>query len=334
MKSWRIDAFLPIARTTYKAIENLLRVSIWQEKVLFRTIKSVEEENQWLLRSSYEDYLPYCSDKILTIHSSEGEIEEQMKLEKWGKRIAILQKHSSLGMIKQAAQVNVPALIVHFKQYLLSSNAYFKDFFSYNDLKIGINEVYYKNYTADKIIFCEGAKAVENPYFNWLPFNPDKGELLIVKIPGLNLSQLFKHHITIVPLGDNLYWVGATNDWNFLDDKPCEENKQLIIRELQEILNIPFEIVSHQAAIRPTVKDRRPFIGIHPDYPSLGIFNGFGTKGASLIPYWADNFTDILSQSTIAESNHEREDDISNNIDREVNISRYFKHLKNNHRIF
>ena len=55
-----------------------------------------------------------------------------------------------------------------------------------------------------------------------------------------------------------------------------------------------FEVVAHHAAIRPTVKDRRPFIGQHPQFPVLGIFNGFGTKGASLVPFFAEQFVDNL----------------------------------------
>jgi glycine/D-amino acid oxidase-like deaminating enzyme len=137
----------------------------------------------------------------------------------------------------------------------------------------------------------------------------------------LNLKAIFKHKISIVPLHDvenafsrdsgcqkvpytegssflsfsqNLYWVGATNAWNFETTLPTESNKQLIINELSEILNCPFEVVAHQAAVRPTVRDRRPFIGLHPKFPTLGIFNGFGTKGASLAPFFAEQFVNSL----------------------------------------
>jgi glycine oxidase len=325
VKSWRIDAFLPIARTTYKALETLLQIPIWQERVMIRTLKSVEEENQWLLRSGYEDYLPYCSDTIATLDSSD-ETAANVALRQWGKHLKILQKYPSLAIVQQAAQVNVPAFIECFKQYLMSLNAFFLDNFDYQNLDIAENGVSYRDFKAEKIIFCEGAKAIKNPYFNALPFNPDKGELLIVKIPHFNLTQLFKHHITIAPLGDDLYWVGATNDWHFESDNPTEVNKQIILSELREILNMPFEIVAHQAAVRPTVKDRRPFIGFHPDYPTLAIFNGFGTKGASLIPYWANYFSAILSNAYQEEVTEKAEQ--SSNLDKEIDIKRYEKLLK------
>ena len=325
VKSWRIDAFLPIARTTYKALETLLQIPIWQERVMIRTLKSVEEENQWLLRSGYDDYLPYCSDTIFTLKSSDRGVAD-MEMGQWGKHIEVLQKYPSLAIVKQAAQVNVPAFIDRFKQYLASLNAFISNDFNYQELHIAENGVSYGDFSANKIIFCEGAKAINNPFFNALPFNPDKGELLIVKIPNFNLTQLFKHHITIAPLGDDLYWVGATNDWHFKDENPTEENRQIILKELREILNIPFAIVTHQAAVRPTVKDRRPFIGFHPDHPTLAIFNGFGTKGASLIPYWADYFSAILSK--INQVQVTEEEAYRPPLDKEIDIKRYEKLLK------
>ena len=298
VKSWRIDEFLPAARKMYQAIEKLLKIPIWQERLLIRTLQNVEDENQWLLRSSYADYAAYCTEKCTP------SVLEYLKG-------VISNDFQAFAEIKNAAQVHVPVLVKHFRQYLMVQNCYFEDNFKYNDCILKENAVFYKEFKAQKVIYCEGAKGVHNPYFKWLPFNLDKGELLIVKIPNFNLNNIFKHHISIVPLGDDLYWVGATNDWHFKDDQPTESNKQLIIKELESILKLPFEIIDHQAAIRPTVKDRRPFIGIHPEFEAVAIFNGFGTKGASLIPHWAEHFSDVLLRG--------------GDVDKEVNIGRYIK---------
>ena len=46
--------------------------------------------------------------------------------------------------------------------------------------------------------------------------------------------------------------------------------------------------------IRPTVADKRPLLGLHPTLPQLAIFNGLGTKGASLGPYFAEQMTNFL----------------------------------------
>ena len=144
---------------------------------------------------------------------------------------------------------------------------------------------------------CEGAKALSNPYFNYLPFQPTKGEVLLINIDKDEPDQLLKHRIFLVPQGKGRFWAGATNDWDYPDEKPSQEGRSFLEDRLKDMLSVDFHIDKHQAAIRPTVKDRRPFLGAHPDYPQLFIFNGLGTKGASLGPYFAKQMADLLQQN-------------------------------------
>ena len=60
-----------------------------------------------------------------------------------------------------------------------------------------------------------------------------------------------------------------------------------MIESLNRILKIPYKVVDHLVGIRPANIDRRPFVGLHPIHPQLGICNGMGTKGCSLAPYFA-----------------------------------------------
>jgi len=50
------------------------------------------------------------------------------------------------------------------------------------------------------------------------------------------------------------------------------------------------------AAERPANMERRPFVGLHPLHPSVGVFNGMGTKGCSLAPYFAHEFAQYLAE--------------------------------------
>jgi glycine/D-amino acid oxidase-like deaminating enzyme len=214
--------------------------------------------------------------------------------------------------ILQAMQVDLPVLLNAFRGYFEKENCFLLAAFDYSAIVLKDNIVFYKNFQSSKIIFCEGAKATANPFFSYLPFNIDKGELLIIKIPDAHFNKVIKNNISIIPLknrGENIYWVGATNEWHSPHDKPTEEKKQELIEELKHILRVDFEVIEHHAAYRPTVKDRRPFIGFHPEKTQLAIFNGFGTKGASLIPYWANHFTEVLVSSKT--------------LDNDVNIARF-----------
>jgi glycine oxidase len=283
VKSWRIDDILPFAKKTYQSIENQYLISLWQDINIVRTLKNAEDENEWQMRRTWQGYSDYCLEK------ADPSVFE-----------SYIQDFYGYGEITQSAQVDIPFLIHFFKNYFIQNSLYFKEKLDYNALIFKENHVFYKEIQASKIIFCEGAQGALNPYFQYLPFNLDKGELLIIRVfKTKSFNKVFKNNVSIVPLKtENTYWVGATNEWNSTHDKPTESKKQLIINELRDILKCDFEILDHQAAIRPTVRHRRPMIGFHPQYPQMAIFNGFGTKGASLIPYWANHFKDVLLYNT------------------------------------
>jgi glycine/D-amino acid oxidase-like deaminating enzyme len=99
----------------------------------------------------------------------------------------------------------------------------------------------------------------------------------------------------ILPIGNHEFRVGATYEWDFRHDLPTSNGKKQIKEFLKKFLKVKFKITGHAAAIRPSTQDRRPFVGMHPHHPNLGIFNGLGTKGAMLAPYYAKQFADFLT---------------------------------------
>jgi glycine/D-amino acid oxidase-like deaminating enzyme len=130
--------------------------------------------------------------------------------------------------------------------------------------------------------------AHQHPLFSHLPFAPVKGEALIVEAPGLSASYIFKGPLTMIPLGQaGHWWVGSSYEWEFADASPSEQFRDHTERTLKQWLKIPFAIVDHWAAIRPGSKERRPFVGMHPQESKIGLLGGMGTKGCSLAPYFA-----------------------------------------------
>ena len=99
----------------------------------------------------------------------------------------------------------------------------------------------------------------------------------------------------LVPLPEeDLFWVGSNYQWEFENTEPSEKFYSATNDLLRHWLKKPFEILAHKAALRPATIERRPFVGFHPQWPALGIFNGMGTKGASLAPFFAHQLTQHL----------------------------------------
>lgn len=292
VKSWRIEQFLPFAKQTYTEISAFLSSTVAHEKDIFRGLYSVQDENTWEARKSDEIAGQFIVD--------EPDIKEY---------ISKINGIVSYGVLRGGMQVQFPKIINKFKQWLKTKHLILENRFEYDQLRINADEVSYKEIHAKHIIFAEGYQSQFNPFFDYLPFEPAKGDVLIIKIKGRPFNNILRHKVFIAPIDEQHYWVGSDYRWKFEDDQPDPIKKNELIATLDNILNVPYEVVDHIAGIRPCVKGRRPFLGKHPKHSTISIFNGLGTKGASLGPYWADHMIKYLENELL--------------LDPEVDINRF-----------
>ena len=286
VKSWRIEELLPFALETYKGISDLIQEKIYHEKLIYRGLYSIKDENTWETRKADPIAGQFIVDNPSTVEFD-------------GKINGIF----AYGVLKQGLQVQLGKLVVGFRTILENEEGILNEKFDYGQLKITDEGVEYRGIKASKIIFAEGYQAQFNPYFNHLAFEPAKGDVLIIKVKGRPFDNILRHKVFVAPIDEEHYWVGSGYRWTFEDDAPDEEKGQELRDKLDEILNVPYEVVDHIAGIRPCVKGRRPFLGRHSEHSNLVIFNGLGTKGASLGPYWADHLIQHLEDGT--EIDHE-----------------------------
>lgn len=285
VKSWLIDELIPFAKKTYQDLEEKLGIKIYYERNVIRILFSIKDENKWLEKTGDETIAKYVLEN-----------------ENLGCFSSKINEGEGVGEIQYSSQVDMPLFLEKTKAILLDQAMMKVERFDYQGVRLGDDAVFYQNIKAKKIIFCEGQQGRNNPWFGELPFEVAKGEVLLVKIPNANFDKILKHKLFVVPLQNELYWIGSTYDWDSPNDLPTEEAKQLLIHKLKKILTIPFEVVAHQAAIRPTTYDRRPMIGLHPENVLLGIVNGMGTKGASLAPYFVNQFVEYLLEDGVLNS--------------------------------
>jgi glycine/D-amino acid oxidase-like deaminating enzyme len=145
-------------------------------------------------------------------------------------------------------------------------------------------------------VYCQGHTPAPHPLFAGVRFRPAKGEILTVRIPGLDeVRALNRGGFWVAPTASpDEYRVGATYSWHPLDCVPTEAGRAELEAKLRELVRLPFTVVGHQAAVRPIAEGQRPRLGLHPTAPHVGFFNGLSSKGSLLAPFFAEQFAAFL----------------------------------------
>jgi glycine/D-amino acid oxidase-like deaminating enzyme len=199
------------------------------------------------------------------------------------------------GEIRPSYTAHLETLLPAWRRKLQQDGCLLEEHFDHNHLQTGETQVVYKHITAGVIIFCDGPRGNDNPFFKQLPFAPNKGEALLLEIAGLPPHHIYKKSMTMVPMATpGLFWIGSTYLWEFEHGDPTPEFRKNTEQVLREWLKPPYRVLDHYASIRPATIERRPFAGIHPVHKNVGMLNGMGTKGCSLAPFFAKELTDHL----------------------------------------
>lgn len=258
-----------VAVDYFNGLDNFLGINSFEEAPIRKILSSIEDQNNWFEATDKNGLDPFLSS-----HLSENN----------NKNIKAPYK---LGVVTGSFKLVLPLLLDTYLDYLNGKEQLETSLFDYNKLIIEEKHVSYENYKARKIIFCEGFGLKFNPFFSKDSLVGNKGEYLIIKAPELKLTAVIKASIFIVPLGEDYYKVGATYHWTEKDWLPTTQAEEEITQKLQKIITCKFEVVNQVAGVRPTTLDRRPVLGTHPDHNKLAVFNGLGTRGTMMAPYWA-----------------------------------------------
>ena len=199
------------------------------------------------------------------------------------------------GEIRPVYTAHLETLLPAWRKKLSEKEQLLEEEFDITQLKVSPDKIQYKDITASAIIFCDGNSSAANPYFDLLPFAPNKGEVLIAEIPDLPPYHIYKKGMMLVPLATSgLWWIGSDYAWKFDHPNPTSDFREKTALLLKHWLKVPFNIVSHLAGVRPATLERRPFVGFHPKFSNVGILNGMGTKGCSLAPFFAHQLVEHI----------------------------------------
>ena len=246
---------------------------IWQYH-----FKSIQEQNNWFA----------ASDNLVLKRFLNPAIEN--------KKVAGVIGDFGFGIVNETGRIDTLKLVKAYRNFLMDEKCIRFEKFEHLKLKVSAEKITYEEIECKQIVFCEGFGIKGNPFFNNLPLEEAKGELLTIYAPELNIDFLLKSALFLIPLGDNRYKVGAT--FNHIDKTatPSEKGKLELVDKLKKVINVPYEIIDQTAGIRPTTNDRRPFIGQHKKHNRLAILNGLGTRGVMLAPTMARNLFNCIEK--------------------------------------
>lgn len=280
VKTWKAEALFPFLADFYRHSEAYTGKRFFYPMPMYRPFLSVEEQNEWMGASS-DEALGYFIESIPT-KSHYGELI-----------------HDPFGglLLRHAGFIDTNAYMLAVRDLLRAHDSWCEEILDTKLLTIQETGIGYRDWLADSIIFCDGVQSLSNEFFSWLPVRPLKGETITVRA-SLGKGTIFNRGVYIVPGNEQDVWrVGATYATGNFTPGITPEGKKELESKLGDLIKVPYEILDHQWGVRPTTPDHRPLLGRHPEHDRMIFFNGFGTKGVSLTPYFAGVLTEWLENN-------------------------------------
>lgn len=265
--AWRAAEQLKLLKPFYSELEVKLNLRLDYPVPVLRRFVSAEEQNMWFEAADRPELSSFMNLRLRPDHNKN------------------IHAPYGYGEVNGTGRIDTKALVEGYAAHLEKLGNIVHDSLDYGSLKIGPEHLLYGDLKAAKIVFATGYGMHEDPYFSYLPLQGTKGELLSLKIPGLDERNVIKSSVFIIPLGQDLYRIGATYKWKDKSNKPTEEARKELLEKLGTFLKADYEVVDHIAGIRPTVTDRRPLVGQHPKFKNMYLLNGFGSRGVMIGPY-------------------------------------------------
>jgi glycine/D-amino acid oxidase-like deaminating enzyme len=280
VKSQDVEVLLASAQQLYRTLGAYFGQTFLVEQSMLRIMRNAKEfaqAQQRLLQPDYQAYLHPCATLPSGIQADFGVFQQ-----------------SATGYLR------TQPLLSSIKHYLQAQGCYRHERLAYANISLG-KRVRYADITARHIIFCEGYQAQANPWFGQLPFQLAKGEILSLELQCPVPKHLLNYGHWLLPLAGQQVKTGASFDFQQLDHLPTLAAKNALIDNMQHVYPASkqaWRLLEQRVGIRPATLDKQPFIGAHPQFSNLHIFNGFGAKGSLTIPWYAQQLVQNLTQST------------------------------------
>lgn len=275
-KSWRVDELMPIAEESYREIEDMVGLEFLKKTSICRQLYTIAQENEWNSRVGQDRFSDYISI--------------------WDEPspLPIKEPGLSAGKISPVIQVNSQAILEALWTKWKNLGNAITERFNFEKLSQEKTGWKYGEEIYSEIVFADGFQVQKNPFFNWLPIEPTKGEVLKVTIDAPPAKAILKHHCFVIPWEGNQYWVGSNYEKFPESEEPDMSKQKELEDKLRRSIQAEYQIISRKSGIRPACRDRRAVIGEHPDLNGMYVLNGLGTKGTLLAPFLAKSLIEHI----------------------------------------
>lgn len=278
--AWNAKEQLETALPFYKGLEEKLGVQLDYKIPVLRRFSSVEEQNMWFEAADKPGLKPFLSSRI------------------YENANPAISAPFGYGEVLNTGRIDTKMLVSAYAGMLMKKGFLQQDTFNFEALHLHPDGVEYQGQKAKNIVFATGFGLLDDPYFNYLPLNGTKGELLTISAPDLKEKNVIKSSVFIIPMGADQYRVGATYEWKDKTQTPTAAARTELLKKLDTFLTCSYQVVDQVAGIRPTVADRRPLVGLHPKYQHLCVLNGFGSRGVMIAPFAAKQLYHAIEDGT------------------------------------
>ena len=258
---------LDYAMPFYANVERRLRRQFDYKQEVVRILHEPAEQNRWFEARDRKGYDRFMDETLL--QNTTPQIKAPHKLAR----------------VLETGRLDTAAFRIAYREWLEAQGLLIQERFEYDRLEITPDVLRYGTIEASHIVFAEGFGLKQNPFFNHLPLQGSKGELLTIQAPELREERVVKSSVFIIPLGNQHFRVGATYDNHNLNQETTDKAKDYLLSQLDKFLDTPYTVVAHVAGVRPSVSDRRPLVGQHHQHHNLWVLNGFGSRGVMIAPY-------------------------------------------------
>lgn len=290
VKTWRLDEFYPAAKEFYRWIENESGQTFYVEIPIQRLFKSADEQVEFDRRMKEPGFGEYVLKKGVPDKSG-------------------LSAEAG-GFLMQGAYLEMVRFLQVSRLQLIERQSYQVGDVNPASLAINPSGIQWNGIGFDQVVFCEGWTGRGNPFFDWVPFKPTKGEVLEIRCDGLGGHRIINRGGFIAPLGNQNFRAGSTYEWDQLDSLPTEAAKSEICKKIRGMTDLPFEVIGHKAGVRPVIHESKALLGRHPSEQRLAYFNGLGFKGVLNGPF----LSAMLARHLVEGSPVEEEVDVRKNI--------------------